>query len=194
MPTVTRERGDYPNLDVLIDRLEALEGLSSKIGWFESAKYDEGTPVAAVAVQNEFGNPQQNIPPRPFMRPTIATNENSWKRYLQESSIDVINGTKTPAVIMEEVSALAAGQIRDSISDLHAPTLSPVTIRLRLKALGKDFSQEKISDYQSDNHTITKPLVFTGLLLNTITYIVEGEAEVMPYGGQPDVVHFRGGS
>lgn len=183
MPDVTRERGEFQNLDVLIDRLESLEGLSSKIGWFESARYDDGNPVAAIAAQNEFGNPQQNIPPRPFMRPTIAQHASQWKNFLERSAVDVIKDKTTPAVVMEKVSALAAGQIREAITDVYAPPLSPVTIKFRLKALGKDHSPGAVSDYQYQNHTITKPLVFTAIMLNTVTYVVDGESEVMPYGG-----------
>jgi len=38
--------------------------LKVRVGIFESAKYEDGTPVAAVAFWNEYGT--ANIPPRPF--------------------------------------------------------------------------------------------------------------------------------
>ena len=39
------------------------------VGFFSTAKYPDGTPVAAVAAWNEFGterNGQQHVPERPF--------------------------------------------------------------------------------------------------------------------------------
>ena len=46
-------------------------GVSSvAVGFFSDAKYQDGTPVAAVAAWNEFGT--KNIPERPFFRQAIA--------------------------------------------------------------------------------------------------------------------------
>ena len=40
-----------------------------QVGFFATAKYDNGTPVAAVAAYNEFGT--KRIPERPFFRQAI---------------------------------------------------------------------------------------------------------------------------
>ena len=44
-----------------------------KVGFFSTARYEDGTPVAAVAAWNEFGT--KNIPERPFFRRAIAEME-----------------------------------------------------------------------------------------------------------------------
>ena len=41
-----------------------------KVGFFSTAKYEDGTPVAAVAAWNEFGT--KTIPERPFFRRALA--------------------------------------------------------------------------------------------------------------------------
>lgn len=38
-----------------IAALEAMKGKTVEAGWFESARYPDGTPVASIAKQNEFG-------------------------------------------------------------------------------------------------------------------------------------------
>ena len=49
-------------------------GVSSvAVGFFADAKYQDGTPVAAVAAWNEFGT--KNIPERPFFRNALAESE-----------------------------------------------------------------------------------------------------------------------
>lgn len=50
-----------------------------KVGFFPSSKYEDGTPVAYVAIIQEFGSPEQGIPPRSFMRTTIAEKQNEWQ-------------------------------------------------------------------------------------------------------------------
>jgi len=77
MGTVTIRR-DNPN--ALNDLAKTLQPGVVRIGWFPSARYDDekNTPVAAIAAQNEYGNPSKNIPARPFIRPAIAHNQNKW--------------------------------------------------------------------------------------------------------------------
>lgn len=46
-----------------IAALESLRGKKVEAGWFESARYPSGVPVAVIARQNEFGA-TINVPPR----------------------------------------------------------------------------------------------------------------------------------
>ena len=188
MPELIREKSDV-NLEVLLEHVADLEGLESKIGWFESAKYDEKTPVAMVAAQNEFGNVQQNIPPRPFFRPTIAEHQKLWQQQMASGAKAIMSGNETAATVMEKISGQAAGQVREKITEIQSPSLKGITIRNRLLALErgkspdrrKPVTESQVIDFIIDNHTITKPLVFAGILLNTITYIVHDGPEVHPW-------------
>ena len=59
-------------------RLKNIQNATLQIGWFD-ARYEDGTPVSTVAMIQEFGAPEKNIPPRPFMRPAKMEHAQEWK-------------------------------------------------------------------------------------------------------------------
>ena len=199
MVELVREH-DNRNIELLLEHVADLEHLDARIGWFESARYDEETPVALVAAQNEYGNPDNNIPPRPFMRPAISEHAQSWKQKISSGAKAITAGNETSATVMEAVAALAAGQIREGIEQVYSPSLSPFTIFNRLQSLDKargirrsrQAQEDRTIDFIIDDHTITKPLVFAGILLNTLTYVVDDGPEIQPWIDQandPDNVY-----
>ena len=147
--------------------LKNLEGKVGRVGWFEKSKYDdkEGTPVAYVAAQNEYGNPQKRIPARPFMRPTIIEKQAEWRKIALDSSKRILKGTSTIADVMELIGLKAAGDIRKKISSIWEPPLSPRTIQARLD---RKANKKKVGN-------LTKPLIHTGIMLGTLTNTVESE-------------------
>ena len=70
---------------------KALQPGTVKIGWFPSARYDDekSTPVAAIAAQNEYGNPNKNIPARPFIRPAIIRDQKTWEDIAKRVSTSI---------------------------------------------------------------------------------------------------------
>ena len=76
-----------------------------------------------------------------------------------------------------------AGQLRQSIVDTNTPPLSPVTLMLRkmqtdnpdLKVGGKTVGEaaQRVAAGESYGGVSTKPLVWTGVLLNSVDYKVE---------------------
>jgi len=68
---------------------KAGEDLGLRVGFLEGATYPDGTPVALVAVLNEFGHltpvgasgmgPQARTVPRPFFSRMIAAKSPKWK-------------------------------------------------------------------------------------------------------------------
>lgn len=131
-----------------------------QVGWGEDARYDDGTSVAMIAAQNEFGNPGKKIPPRPFMRPAIAAHKLIWTTKLMQGAKTVFNGTRSIGEVFEAVGLLVAGDIRKSITLVTSPALKASTVKARLsgKKQGKSVSL-----------TIAKPLVDSGIMLNSIT-------------------------
>jgi len=128
------------------------EGKVLRVGFLESATYPDGQQVAMVAAANEFGNPANNQPPRPFFRNMIADNKDNWPddigRIAQATGFD---GEQTLGLMGEHIKA----QLQQSIRELMEPPLSPVTIERK----GFD-----------------KPLIDTGHMLNSVDYdIREGE-------------------
>lgn len=145
--------------------LKNLEGKVGKVGWFKDSQYENGIHVAYVAAIQEYGYPPGNIPERPFMRPTIMEKKNEWKELALSGSRSILKGNATIAIVMEALGLRAAGQVRAMISAILVPPLSPITIAARLR---KRANKKVIG-------SLTKPLIDTGLMLNSLTNTVENE-------------------
>lgn len=154
---VTKKAGLSAKLEAAIKEVRAKQ---LRVGWGEDQKYDDGTSVAMIAAQNEFGNTGKKIPPRPFMRPAIAAHKMTWTAKLAQGTKTVLNGTRSIGEVFEAVGLLVAGDIRKSITLVTSPALKASTVmaRLRGKKHGKSVSL-----------TAAKPLVDSGLMLNSLT-------------------------
>lgn len=135
--------------------LKELDGQKASAGWYETAHYPNGTPVAYVASIHEFGAPGAGIPPRPFMRPAIAAYSGAWMTALGDGVKAVIRGGASATQVLEQVSARAAADVAKSIQAVSAPPLNPATVRR------KGFA---------------KPLVETGQMINSVTNRVGPDA------------------
>lgn len=155
-----RVRRDTSGTDRLLRVVEQLDGIEARVGYFETAKYEDGTPVAYVATIHEFGAPSQGIPPRPTMRPTIAKRKGEWARQLGAGMTLAARGEIEPRNVLDAVAQLAAADVRVSISQLTAPALEPATVRAR---------QRQRADTRTVGN-LTKPLVFTGIMLGSVSY------------------------
>ncbi len=141
----------------------ALTNTELKVGWFESNRYPNGTPVAYIATINEFGSPSRNIPARPFMRPTVIRGRDFWKEFVMQETKKAYNGRQTVSGMFNALGLNVSGEIGRSISEVFEPPLSPVTIRARLRKL----------ENQVTIGNLYKPLVETGLMFTSVTYVVE---------------------
>lgn len=103
------------------------------------------------------------IPPRPFMRPTIAREQTKWMKIMSEGAKLVLKGKRTARDIMDLVSATAAGDIAKTISQITSPALQASTIAAR---------RRKMADSKTTGN-LDKPLVARGLMLNSCTNVVE---------------------
>lgn len=147
MATVTRSG---PGLKSVLAALDGLGDKEGKVGWFESARYADGTPVAYVATIHEFGTGR--IPARPFMRPAVATYGAGWMELLAQGARAAMAGSVSPAAALEMVTLRAAGDVAKSIQAVTSPPLSAVTIKRKGHA---------------------KPLVDTGQMIQSVTGKVE---------------------
>jgi len=183
---VVRTKGVI-DLDELKIKLATLDALKLTIGWFESARYDSGTPVAGVAAVQEFGAPGRSIPPRPFLRPTVAENKEKWIKFLTAEYEKVLEGETDNKEALERLGLIIVGQVKKAISTLQEPPLSLVTLALRKHALagtpigGKFVGQVAAAIAEGktgagelgDSSGINpKPLVFTGFMLTSLTHEV----------------------
>jgi len=160
-------------------RLKALaEGLEKRevaVGWLESAKYPDGTPVAYVAAIQEYGHAP--IPARPFMRPTVTNQSQTWGAIATK-----IAKTATSAdQLLEVIGAKMAGDMRKAIAEVTDPPLSHLTLlaRKHRQTTGNKVSGGRelgeIAKADGDVSGVsTKPLVDTNVMFATLTHIVRG--------------------
>ncbi|CAI1823081.1 Uncharacterised protein [Serratia quinivorans] len=136
-------------LKEMMDRLG--EGTLLRVGFLENATYPSGEYVATIAASNEFGDPGNNQPPRPFFRNMIADNSSAWPLEVGKvvKAVD-FDGKKTLQLMGERIK----DQLQGSIRELVEPPLSPYTIKKK----GFD-----------------KPLIDTGHMLNSVDYDVREE-------------------
>lgn len=127
---------------------KALEGASVNVGFLENATYPDGTQVAAVAYQNEFGRPESDQPPRPYFRRMIADNSGKWPAMLAKAIKASNYDAKTAFTFAGES---IKGQLQESINTLTDPPLKPSTVA------AKGFN---------------KPLIETAHMLNSVDYEV----------------------
>lgn len=143
--------------------LQGIENKVGKVGFFPGAIYDDGTPVAYVAAIQEFGVPEKNIPSRSFMRSTIKEQQQNWSAIAKNGSRAVLSGKLQASDLMDMIGQKAAGDMRKKISTITTPALKQSTIDARLSR-------------KADKATVgslTKPLVDSGLMLQSLTSVVE---------------------
>lgn len=113
---------------------------------------ENGTSMALVAAVNEFGSPDRGIPERPFLRTGIRENYPRITRLNVRTLRQVAEGTMTANTALSLLGELATGGVKAKIAEGGFVANAPSTI----KAKGSD-----------------KPLVDSGALRQSITYVVE---------------------
>lgn len=142
----------------LAEIAKSFGGGSVKVGFMEGATYPDGTPVAAVAFWNEYGNGK--APPRPFFRQMIAKESPTWAdKMARLARVSNGNGKRVLALMGEDIGAA----LQQSIIELTDPPLAQSTI---------------------DAKGFDKPLIHTGDMVRAISYQVSDDEVVkIPYSG-----------
>lgn len=143
--------------------LTGLDGKSGRAGWFESAKYPDGMPVAYNALIQEVGVPEKNIPPRLGLRNLVKVRKPAWRQIADSGVRAIMNGNQTIGGVMEGLGGAAAGDIRKRITEVTSPPLKPATVIARAR---------KHSNFKGLKSWSIKPLIDTKLMLNTATHDV----------------------
>jgi hypothetical protein len=161
---ITRKAG---KIEALKQAVKTLDGSEGRVGWFSSAVYEGGQPVAGVAYVQEYGSTKRGIPPRPFMRSTVTEKQGEWAKTMGELTRAAANGKIDPKNITELLAMSAGGHVRATITKLADPPLKQGTIDARKRRLANGGARAKAS--------IAKPLVDTGIMLNTLSCEVAGK-------------------
>lgn len=163
MPSFTGGQALEKRLEEISKKLG--EGRVLKVGFLDGSAYPDGTSTPMVAASNEFGNPANNQPPRPFFRNMISEKSPEWPddiaKILKATGFD---GSATFSLMGERIK----GQLQQSIRDFSEPALSEATIKK------KGFA---------------KPLIDTSHMINSVDYKIE-EFAVGPTSFWQKVVNF----
>lgn len=122
-----------------------------EVGFYTTARYSDGTRVTNVAASNEFGDPDNNIPERPFMRRANDKAADVLSPIIRRE-IDPQKMT-VERQLAERLGLAMQGIIQQEIVDLRHPPNARQTI------LRKGSSN---------------PLVDTGFMRRSVTYRVTG--------------------
>lgn len=126
-----------------------------KVGFPEGTEavtvsYPSGTRVVDAAVGNEYGT--DNVPARPFMGLSSADINNQCAPILEQSAAALNNNnTQQYDQLLDTAGSVAAGIVKQQITDLRSPPNAQSTI---------------------ERKGSSNPLIDTGLMRQTVTYKV----------------------
>ena len=151
-------------LKAFLRKAKAAKGVGTiEVGFYSTAKYDDGTPVTNVAAWNEFGVPSNNVPERPFFRQAV--------KKMPDPIIELIKAEIDPKTMVidrqlaERIGEAGKLEVQQSIVKLKEPPNAYITIhggvfRRRGKVI---FVKGKGS---------SNPLIDEGFMHNSVTYRV----------------------
>lgn len=136
------------------------------VGFFSTAKYPDGTPVAAVAAWQEFGVPDNNLDERPFFRNAIDGADEDIMPVLKQGidPMDMALDSRTAG----RMGLVMQARIQRSITELSTPANAEITVKggwMRNKQTGKLFY---VKGKGSSN-----PLIDEGFMRQSVTHKVE---------------------
>lgn len=134
---------------------------------------------AALGYIHEFGDPATNLPARPFLRPGVKSVEMQTIEGLKRAAKSAVNGNMDA---MEKqfmaVGQRAASAVQRVIQQRIPPPLADRTVRARLSKTKA--GQTRMKKLLASGTSLTgwgaanlTPLLDTGQLLKSITYVVK---------------------
>ena len=145
----------------------------------KTARKDEKVAMnnATLAYIHDNGSPAQNIPARPFMRPGIEAAAGPVAQRFKAAAKQALHGESQGANSnLNAAGLIAQTSIKNAINEGIAPPLSDATLkaRIRNKTAVKGAKMELANRAAGNAPGIgfAKPLVATGQLRNSISYIL----------------------
>lgn len=170
-------------LDMYLRRIAEHVGPPQEVhtGFLAGSTEADGTSLPMVAFLQEYGAPSVGIPPRPYFRNAIAKHKGEWGDQLGKKLIaEDYDGTRA----LDGMGEVIAGEITQSIADLTAPPLSPVTVMLReMRHQNKSLvvnatvvaeARRRVAAGMSTGGASTKPLIDSGTMLAGVRHQVVG--------------------
>lgn len=112
-------------------QLRQLDNLEARVGWFENAKYPDGTPVAYAASIQEHG--YGPIKPRLGLRALASKLQDEWREVAIQVSKRVVDGKMDGLTAMKLIAEQVQNDVLDRITSSPGPALKPLTLAIRKK-------------------------------------------------------------
>lgn len=137
---------------------------------------------AVIAYTQEFGSAEHNIPPRPFLVPGLESVKPEIIAELVAAGVVAMNGANGSDIrrFFERIGLIGQNAVKAKITDGPFAPLSPRTIQERaargrkgakqyLKLQAQGVPVEVLND---PGVGLVKPLIDSGQLRNSVTYVV----------------------
>lgn len=139
----------------------------------------DGITNAALGYIHDNGQPERNIPARPFMVPGITEAQDKIADQLGALAKRIVR-TKQSLIVepgMHRVGITAMVALKKKINEGIPPPLAEATLRNRMrrgKNVGKSakFELERRAQGEAPSTEFAKPLIDTGALRNSINYVI----------------------
>lgn len=148
------------NLPKFLENLKAMQTKAVFVGipHEETRRNECAETNAEIGFLNEFGSAVRNIPPRPFLNTGVKDAQQKIINILKEGGQNALHGEDIN-ISLEKAGLVAQSSVKNKIVNGEFAPLSErtITARQRRRLNGK---------------AGTKPLIDTGQLLSSITYVV----------------------
>lgn len=138
-----------------------------KVGVLGDSEHErqEGEAVTNVdlALIHEFGAPSAGIPERSFIRSTFEKKKSELATQAKGLVRSIYEGHETPGKALGKLGAKLAADIKKAVVAGIAPPTSPETT-----------ARKEAKTYKGAAKGSPVPLIDTGQLLSSITWVVEG--------------------
>jgi hypothetical protein len=167
---------DLTDAEVLVGIPESTTGRDNEDG--------KDITNAALGYIHEFGAPEVNIPPRPFLIPGVEKSLDRSSHQLELAAKAALKGeASTVRMRLEVAGQIAAASAKREISYGDFAPLKPSTIRNRRRSRGTKSTRAAEKEYfrlvargmseaDAQSEAGIRPLINTGALRNSITSVV----------------------
>jgi hypothetical protein len=124
----------------------------------KDSRTDSGYTNAQIAIVQENGSGAKNIPPRPFLVPGIKSAQKEVAEILKNGAIEALHGGNIE-VALNKAGLIGQSHVKDQIRNGDFEQLAESTLIAR-------------RNRRKNGKAGTKPLIDTGQLLASITYVV----------------------
>jgi len=145
-----------------------------KAGFFTEDVYPDGQPVAEIATTQNFGDPDNNLPPRPFFTFAVDKGKLEWGDYL---GLFLKSSGFNKDTALGLLGNIAVKDIQIEIETLTEPALSPLTVVMRY--LKREYGEDSVNIFDAVDYLESdgvpegaddKPLMDTLKMLHSVKW------------------------